>query len=95
MELLFAPHGIPVSSSLAGRIIVEDTPTDENASIHDDAPDGIGDSNRCDSYKQLITTGYQGWFSAPGDGADKGWTHYRKNMVFKPGHCTIDVWPEI
>ena len=40
-------------------------------------------------------TGYQGWFNAPEDGADKGWTHYQKNGVFKPGHCTIDFWPDI
>jgi hypothetical protein len=87
--------GIPVSSSLPGRSIVDDTPTEENASILDDAPDGIGDSRRYDSYKGLIMTGYQGWFNAPGDGADKDWTHYQKNGVFKPGHCTIDFWPDI
>lgn len=40
-------------------------------------------------------TGYQGWFNTPGDGADKDWTHYQKNGVFKPGHCTIDFWPDV
>jgi len=84
-----------MSTSLPGRSIAEDTPTEENASILDDAPDGIGDSGRYDSYKGLIMTGYQGWFNAPGDGADKDWTHYQKNGVFKPGDCTIDFWPDI
>lgn len=87
--------GILMSTSLPGRSIAEDTPTEENPSILDDAPDGIGDSGRYDSYKGLIMTGYQGWFNAPGDGADKDWTHYQKNGVFKPGHCTIDFWPDI
>lgn len=87
--------GILMSTSLPARSIAEDTPTEENPSILDDAPDGIGDSGRYDSYKGLIMTGYQGWFNAPGDGADKDWTHYQKNGVFKPGHCTIDFWPDI
>jgi len=87
--------GILMSTSLSGRSIAKDTPAEENASILDDAPDGIGDSGRYDSYKGLIMTGYQGWFNTPGDGADKDWTHYQKNGVFKPGQCTIDFWPDV
>ena len=52
--------GILMSTSLPGRSIAKDTPAEENASILDDAPDGIGDSGRYDSYKGLIMTGYQG-----------------------------------
>jgi len=78
-----------------GSLPAADTPTKGNSSILDDAPDDIGYSRRYDSYKGLIMTGYQGWFNAPGDGADKDWTHYQKNGVFKPGHCTIDFWPDV
>ena len=47
------------------------------------------------SYKGLIMAGYQGWFNAEGDGANRGWNHYRKGNRFEPGHCTIDYWPDI
>ncbi len=43
----------------------------------------------------LVMAGYQGWFNAPGDGADRGWYHYTKEGQFKPGYCTIDIWPEM
>lgn len=39
--------------------------------------------------------GYQGWFNAPGDGAGRGWYHYTKDGVFRPGMCTIDMWPDV
>jgi glycosyl hydrolase family 99 len=42
-----------------------------------------------------IMCGYQGWFTCPGDGADRGWTHYGKRGQFKPGQCTIDLWPDV
>jgi hypothetical protein len=42
-----------------------------------------------------IVCGYQGWFTAPGDGADRGWTHYGRGGRFEPGHCTIDLWPDV
>jgi lysophospholipase L1-like esterase len=29
-----------------------------------------------DSYKGLAMAGYQGWFSCPGDGSDRGWYHW-------------------
>ncbi len=39
--------------------------------------------------------GYQGWFNTPGDGRDLKWKHYEKNGQFKPGQCTIDLWPDV
>jgi hypothetical protein len=47
------------------------------------------------SYKGLIMAGYQGWFNCEGDGAERGWNHYRKGSLFEPGNCTIDFWPEM
>lgn len=47
------------------------------------------------TYKGLVMAGYQGWFNAEGDGADRGWTHYSKGGKFEDGSCTIDYWPEI
>ncbi len=50
-----------------------------------------------DSYKGLVMAGYQGWFNTPGDGANRGWTHYRGSgkTTFEPGSCSIDLWPDM
>jgi len=42
-----------------------------------------------------VLCGYQGWFTAKGDGAGRGWFHYDRRGVFKPGQCTIDFWPDV
>ena len=47
------------------------------------------------SYKGLVMAGYQGWFNAPDDGANRGWYHYTGHDGFRPGSCTIDFWPEV
>lgn len=48
------------------------------------------------SYKGLVMAGYQGWFSAEGDGEGRGFHHYgRKKEGFRPGACTIDLWPDV
>ncbi|MDR2475249.1 MAG: GDSL-type esterase/lipase family protein [Bacteroidales bacterium] len=49
-----------------------------------------------DTYKGLAMAGYQGWFSCPGDGSERGWYHYwGRDGDFYPGNCTIDMWPEV
>jgi lysophospholipase L1-like esterase len=53
-------------------------------------------SKTYDSYKGLVMAGYQGWFSCPGDGSDRGWYHYcGRDGLFQPGICTIDMWPDV
>lgn len=47
-----------------------------------------------DSYKGLVMAGYQGWFNTPGDGEGRGWYHYKGSDGFRPGSCSIDIWPE-
>ncbi|WP_411274988.1 glycoside hydrolase family 71/99-like protein [Daejeonella sp.] len=47
------------------------------------------------SYKGLIMAGYQGWFNAPDDGANRGWRHYAgPRGVLAPGSIKVDMWPE-
>ena len=47
------------------------------------------------TYKGLVMAGYQGWFTAEGDGAERGWHHYEKSGKFEPGMNTIDFWPDV
>lgn len=47
------------------------------------------------SYRGLVMAGYQGWHNAEGDGAGRGWHHYEKNGVFKPGFTNDDLWPDV
>jgi hypothetical protein len=52
-------------------------------------------AQRYPTYKGLVMAGYQGWFNTPGDSAGRGWHHYEKSGVFKPGSCEIDFWPDV
>jgi len=47
------------------------------------------------SLQGKVLCGYQGWFTAEGDGADKGWAHYGRRGRFEPGNCSIDLWPDV
>jgi hypothetical protein len=42
-----------------------------------------------------VMCGYQGWFTAPGDGSGRGWRHYPHADKFQPGSCCIDLWPDV
>jgi hypothetical protein len=43
-----------------------------------------------------LMVGYQGWFNAPGDGAERGWVHWSKRKdSFAPGSARIDLWPDL
>ena len=48
-----------------------------------------------DSYKGLVMAGYQGWFATPRDEMGRGWHHYECYGQFRPGRCTIDLWPDV
>lgn len=50
---------------------------------------------RFKSIRNLVMAGYQGWFNTPEDGAGLGWKHFEKEKEFKPGKCTIDLWPDV
>lgn len=53
------------------------------------------ETSRYKSYKGLVMAGYQGWFNAPEDGANRGWRHYVARGVFAPGNTKVDMWPEV
>ena len=42
-----------------------------------------------------VLCGYQGWFTAEGDGSQRGWFHYGVRGGFEPGRCSIDLWPDV
>jgi len=43
-----------------------------------------------------VLCGYQGWFNAEGDGAERGWVHWTKRRgPLAPGNAKFDLWPEV
>lgn len=44
-----------------------------------------------------VMCGYQGWFNAQGDGANRGWVHWTKNgrNLPGPGNINVDLWPDM
>ena len=43
-----------------------------------------------------VMCGYQGWFNAPGDGADRGWVHWNKRAQrIEDGTARFDLWPDM
>jgi len=47
------------------------------------------------NYTGLVMAGYQGWFRAPGDGANEGWGHYALAGKVDSTHIHIDLWPAV
>src|SRR5512133_1716441 len=41
-----------------------------------------------------VYVGYQGWFIPEVAGQPK-WIHYSPGGPFAPGHCNIDMWPDV
>ena len=42
-----------------------------------------------------VVVGYQGWFSAEGDGMEIGFNHFGRERRFSPEAITIDYWPDM
>jgi hypothetical protein len=43
-----------------------------------------------------VMCGYQGWFNAEGDGAERSWVHWTKRRgALGPGSAKIDLWPDV
>ena len=42
-----------------------------------------------------VMCGYQGWFTCEGDAAGRGWFHWGRGGNFRPGACSIDLWPDM
>jgi hypothetical protein len=43
-----------------------------------------------------VMCGYQGWFNAEGDGAQRGFQHWTKGGGgLQPGNAKVDLWPDV
>jgi hypothetical protein len=42
-----------------------------------------------------VMCGYQGWFAAEVDGLGRGWRHWGGHDGFRPGSCSVDLWPDM
>ena len=51
-------------------------------------------SSQFPSYEGRVMCGYQGWFRAPGDGANDRWGHYLARGKFDSEHVHLDFWPD-
>lgn len=51
----------------------------------------------CSTLTGKLMVGYQGWFSAEGDGGNRGWSHWTKNRSrpFDAANVKIDLWPDV
>ncbi len=97
--------GVRIRSALGGRLNLYDgtrsagfdTRPGEVVRLTGDLEEaGRAEGKRYDSYKGLAMAGYQGWFSAPGDGSGRGWYHYKgRDGSFRPGSTNVDMWPEV
>ncbi|MDA8908642.1 glycoside hydrolase family 71/99-like protein [bacterium] len=73
----------PVSRDEAYRVL---SPAEQSAGDTREKPEGL---------EGRVVTGYQGWFRAEGDGTGLGFHHYGLGGKFEPGHCSIDLWPDL
>lgn len=42
-----------------------------------------------------VFVGYQGWFAPQDESGKWVWRHYGRGNSFSPGHCCIDMWPDV
>lgn len=81
--------------SLSGFLSAEPVSFKEAHAALRPAPDLAGKSKNPEGLTGRVVTGYQGWFRAEGDGSNLGFHHYTWNGKFEPGHCSIDLWPDL
>jgi hypothetical protein len=64
---------------------------------HPAAPAAAKPADRVDptTLTGKVMCGYQGWFTAAGDGSKRPWVHYSWKGGFEPGRCSIDLWPDL
>lgn len=86
-----------VLASFSGTFCTEKPDIIDDKNPADTIKEAVYDETGClfTSYNGLVMAGYQGWFTAEGDGADRGWHHYEKSGKFEPGMNTIDFWPDV
>jgi hypothetical protein len=80
---------MPDTPDITAEQVIADTMRPYNGPT---APGGVDRS----TLHGKVLCGYQGWFTAEGDGAGRGWHHWRgRDRTFRPGNCSIDLWPDM
>lgn len=80
----------PFTDNLCSIGAVEVTPDVENGD------GGVSGEPVYSSYKGLVMTGYQGWFTVKGDeSGTNAYTHTGKDGKFEPGYAGIEFWPDM
>ena len=73
----------------------DDISFDDACSVLKAAAPGKSQRKKPEGIEGRVLAGYQGWFRAEGDGSGLGFHHYSRKGKFQPGHCTIDLWPDL
>lgn len=100
---LSAANGSGQLSIQANSVVIQDTPfTDPQFALALTKPwtNAYTGETRWDDVDASTLTGkvmcgYQGWFGAPNDPADKGWVHWVRNGIMDTNHFNTDMWPDM
>ncbi len=102
LTTLAAKGGRPVAAAFAlalATLAAAAPPVSREEAYAELAPVAAGDAGPSEAKPEgldgRVVAGYQGWFRAPGDGSGLGFHHYEKAGKFEPGHCSIDLWPDL
>lgn len=88
--MLAVPLAWPVDAAWSAELSRDDVLARLKPYVGDSSP-GVDTSRLAGK----VMCGYQGWFTAPGDGSQRGWSHYSRGGRFEPGRCSIDLWPDV
>jgi hypothetical protein len=91
LPLLALPFGLWTSATAEQQPLTRDTVIAAMRPYEGPSAKGVDPS----TLTGKLVCGYQGWFTTPGDGSERGWRHYAGRNSFKPGSCCIDLWPDV
>jgi hypothetical protein len=88
VPLLFISGNLLIAASLTREVVMNETLKPYTGpSVR-----GVDTS----TLSNKVMCGYQGWFNAEGDGAERGWVHWTKRRgAMTPGNAKVDFWPDV
>lgn len=92
---ILAESGVKLKSP-AESDVKSGTESDSGSGIKSDVKSDVkSECVSCDTMRGKVLCGYQGWFTAEGDGCSQPWIHYQNAGKFEPGYAGIELWPDM